>query len=201
MTHHNPRLFAASIAAALLVAGCTQTYVSPVSVTRFVGDSPARLGMGTLAVRPAPGLDGDTLEFSVWQDAVAAELAQLGYQVVAGEGAAQVAELRVSRAPAQAVRSRGPVNVGVGGSTGSYGSGVGVGIGLDLSGPPPAVAESRLGVIIRDNATGQALWEGRAQFSASANSEYGDRAAAARKMADALFSGFPGESGATIEVR
>lgn len=194
------RSILAAVAVAAMLAGCTRTYVSPVSVTRFVGEQPARLGQGTIAVRPAPGEPGGTLEFSAYEQAVAAELAQVGYQVVAGEGASQVAEVRVSRTIDQPIGGRGPVNVGVGGSTGSYGSGVGVGVGLDLSGPPPEVASTQMGVIIRDNATGNALWEGRAQFSASTNSEYADRLAAAAKMADALFAGFPGESGETIEV-
>ena len=195
------RFALAPLAAAVLLAGCTQTYVSPVSVTRFVGEQPARLGQGTIAVRAAPGEPGDSLEFSAYTQAVAFELAELGYRVVSGEGAAQVAEVRAARVIDEPVRRRGPVNVGVGGSTGSYGSGVGVGVGLDLSGPPPEVASTELGVVIRDNGTGQALWEGRAQFSASANSDYADRRAAATKMADALFSGFPGQSGETIEVR
>ena len=195
------RFALAPLAAAVLLAGCTQTYVSPVSVTRFVGEQPARLGQGTIAVRAAPGEPADSFEFSAYTQAVAFELAELGYRVVSGEGAAQVAEVRAARVIDEPVRRRGPVNVGVGGSTGSYGSGVGVGVGLDLSGPPPEVASTELGVVIRDNGTGQALWEGRAQFSASANSDYADRRAAATKMADALFSGFPGQSGETIEVR
>jgi len=195
------RFALAPFAAALLLAGCTQTFVSPVSVTRFVGEAPARLGQGTIMVRAAPGTPGDTLEFAAWRQAVATELARVGYQVAEGEGAAQVAEVRIARAVGEQARSRGPVSVGVGGSTGSYGSGLGVGIGLDLSGPRPSVAETQLGVIIRDTATGQALWEGRAEFSASANSKYADRSAAAAKMAGALFAGFPGESGETIEVR
>ena len=193
------KLIVASLAAAAL-AGCTQTVVSPVSVTRFVGAQPAQLGQGTIAVRAAPGEPAGTLEFAQWEQAVAFELAELGYQVVAGP-ASQVAEVRIERFTAAPGARRGPVNVGVGGSTGSYGSGVGVGIGLDLSGPPPEVTGNQLGVVIRDNGTAQTLWEGRAEFSASTNSDYASAQAAARKMADALFAGFPGHSGETIEVK
>jgi hypothetical protein len=195
------KLALASIAAALALTGCTQTVVTPVSVTRFVAQQPAQLGTGTIAVRAAPGTQGDTLEFSFWQQAIAAELAELGYQVVATGPATQVAEVRFERFTDTPERRRSPVGVGVGGSTGSYGSGVGVGVGIDLSGRPAEVIGNQLGVVIRDNATGQALWEGRAEFSASANSNYASAQAAAQKMADALFTGFPGESGATIEVR
>ena len=118
-----------------------------------------------------------------------------------GNHAAQVAEVRFERAVDRPGRGRNPVSVGVGGSTGSYGSGLGLGLGLDLSGPPPAVADNRLGVIIRDGASGRPLWEGRADFAASANSRYGSTQAAATIMAAALFAGFPGRSGETVEVR
>jgi hypothetical protein len=194
------RLALAPIAAALLLSGCAQTYVSPVSVTRFVGQAPARLGIGPIAVRAAPGM-ANSLEFAPYWQAVSAELTRLGYRVVPGNDAAQIAEVRVDRAVEQPGRRRNPVSVGVGGSTGSYGSGLGLGLGFDLSGPPPAVADTRIGVIIRDAAGGQPLWEGRADFAASANSKFGNAQAAAAKMAAALFAGFPGRSGETIEVR
>jgi hypothetical protein len=195
------RFALAPIAALLLLGGCAQTYVSPVSVTRFVGDQPARLGQGPIAVRIAPGMPTDPLAFAPWRQAVADELARLGYQVVPGEQAAQVAEVRLTRAVDLPGQRRNPVSVGVGGSTGSYGSGVGMGVGIDLSGPPPEVDHTQMGVIIRDGASGEALWEGRAQFSASVNSRYGPTPAAAQKMATALFAGFPGRSGETVEVR
>jgi len=143
----------------------------------------------------------NSLEFAPYWQAVSAELTRLGYRVVPGNDAAQIAEVRVDRAVEQPGRRRNPVSVGVGGSTGSYGSGLGLGLGFDLSGPPPAVADTRIGVIIRDGAGGQPLWEGRADFAASANSKFGNAQAAAAKMAAALFAGFPGRSGETIEVR
>jgi hypothetical protein len=195
------RFILAPLAAAIVLAGCTQTIVSPVSVTRFVGAQPARLGQGPIAVRPAPGAPGTLADFEAFQDAVAAGLARLGYRVVAGDSAAQVAEVRVLRTLERPVRGRGPVSVGVGGETGSYGSGVGLGLGIDLTPPPPEVASTQMGVVIRDTASGQSLWEGRAEFSASRNTPYASAQATAQKMADALFSGFPGRSGETIEVK
>jgi hypothetical protein len=195
------RLACTAIATALLLAGCTQTYVSPVSVTRFVGQQPAQLGRGPIAVREAPGTPADALAFAPYRQAVASELARIGYQVVPGNDAAQVAEVRLSRGVEQPVRGRNPVSVGVGGGSGSYGSGLGVGVGIDLSGPPPAIGHTRMSVVIRDRAGGQTLWEGRAEFAASVNSRYGNAQAAAAKIAAALFAGFPGRSGETVEVR
>lgn len=191
----------APVAAALLLAGCVQTVVSPVSVTRFVGAEPARLGRGPIAVVPAPGMPAAGTDFDAYASAVAADLARLGYQVVPGDSAPQLAEVRVARAVERPGRGRGPVSVGVGGETGSYGSGVGLGLGIDLTPPPPEVAHTQMGVTIRDTASRQSLWEGRADFSASTNTPYAGAAATAQKMADALFAGFPGESGRTIEVK
>ena len=189
------------IAAAVALTGCAQTYVSPVSVTRFVGEQPAQLGRGPIAVRPAPGTPADAPAFAPYRQAVANELARVGYQVVPGDDAAQVAEVRLSTAVERAGRGRNPVSVGVGGSTGSYGSGLGMGVGIDLSGPPPDIDHTQMGVVIRDRADGRPLWEGRAEFAASVNSRYGNPPAAAAKIAAALFAGFPGRSGETVEVR
>jgi len=191
-----------ALAALALAAGCTTpAYVSPVEVTRFSDAMPSQLGRGPIAVRAAPGEAPGSWEFAAFQQAVAAELQELGYTVT--DSAAQVAEVRVERAVARADGGRrSPVNVGVGGSTGSYGSGVGMGVGINLGGNRPSEQiDTQLHVMIRPSPGGNALWEGRARFSATANSPFADQRAAAGKLADALFSGFPGRSGETIEVR
>jgi hypothetical protein len=190
------------LAAGLLLAGCVQSYASPVSVTRFLGDAPARLGQGSIAVRPAPGLPTSSLQFSPYAQAVSAELSRVGYQLVAGNDGAQVADIAIARAVDVPGRARNPVSVGVGGSTGGYyGSGVGAGIGIDLTRPPPDLTTTQMTVTIRDGASGRPLWEGRAEFTASSNSQFGSAQAAAAKMAAALFARFPGRSGETTEVR
>ena len=53
---------------------------------------------------------------------------------------------------------------------------------------------------IRD-AAGAPAWEGRAEAAPRARSEEARARALADEMAGALFSGFPGESGATIGGR
>lgn len=198
-------------AATLLAAGCTTpAYVSPVEVTRFTGAAPAQLGRGTIAVVAAPGDTGaDSLEFSLYQQAVAAELGRLGYNVVrAGAAGGQVAEIALERgvnAPLLEGRQQGPVSVGVGGSTGGWGGGgLGVGVGINLGGGGRSNVDQlyrQLRVQIRPASGATPLWEGRANFTASSNSDYAGEQAAAGKLAQALFAGFPGESGETIEVR
>ena len=119
--------------------------------------------------------------------------------------AQQVAEVSVERFVAQADGGHSPVGVGVGGSTGSYGSGAGVGVGIDLTslinGRPADRIDTVLRVMIKPSGGTNALWEGRAHFVATSNSNYADQRAAAGKLANALFRGFPGRSGETIEVR
>lgn len=192
---------AALLLAAATLAGCVAP-VGPVEVTRFHDAARlAQLGKGAIAVEPAPGMDPASLEQRSYQVAVARQLKALGYTEAASGGGSQVALVRVQRDSFRVGRDGSPVSVGVGGSTGSYGSGVGMGIGIDLSGPPPEQVTTELGVQIRDRASGQSLWEGRANFTVKATSPLADTQLGAAKIAEALFSGFPGNSGETIEVK
>lgn len=191
---------AAAALAAVALSGCVAP-VGPVEVTRFHVLGPSPLGRGPIAIEPAPGADGG-LEFGSYAGAVARQLVLLGYsESPPGAASPQVALVRIERQSYQPDRRRGPVSVGVGGSTGSYGSGVGLGVGIDLSGPPPERVETLLAVTIKDRASGQALWEGRANFTVKASSPLATTQLAAAKLAEALFRGFPGRSGETIEVR
>ncbi|WP_126665534.1 DUF4136 domain-containing protein [Croceibacterium ferulae] len=203
-----PALVSAALAALLLSACTTPAYVSPVEVTRFTGSAPAQLGRGPIAVTAAPGDTGaDSLEFSLYRNAVAAELGRIGYNVVGGSGGgAQVAEIALERGVQAPLvpGGRSPVSVGVGGGTGGFGSGLGVGVGINLGGGGNRATEElyrQLRVTIRSTNSTTPLWEGRANFSASTNSDYAGEQAAAGRLAQALFAGFPGESGATIEVK
>lgn len=187
--------------AALALSSCVAP-VGPVEVTRFHVPELASLGRGAIAVEPAAGQDGSSLEFGSYAGAVSRQLSLLGYSPAAASGASpQVAMLRIERRSFRPDRARGPVSVGVGGGTGSYGSGLGVGIGLDLSGPPPELVETLLGVTIRDRASGKPLWEGKATFAVRATSPLATTQLGAAKLAEALFKGFPGSSGETIQVQ
>lgn len=193
---------AAPVLAAILAAlsGCAApAYVSPVEVTRFVGASDAGLAQGTIMIVPAPGLNPDTLEYDFYRAAVQLELEQLGYRVVT-QGAAQVAELGFAERTGKAGENGGPVSVGVGGSTGSFGSGLGVGIGLDLTPRPADQISTILTLAISASEGGVNLWEGRAAMTASVNSDFAPSDARAGKLADALFADFPGNSGETVIV-
>jgi hypothetical protein len=195
-------LFASMLAIAplLALASCTSPH-GPIEVTRFIGpDGAARLGQGTVFVESAPGSD-DGLEAAVYKAAVAAELTRLGYRETARGEATQIAQVSIGRFTETFDGQRNPVSVGVGGSTGTYGGGVGVGVGIDLGGGPRPTTGTQLGVTLRDAAGGVSLWEGRADIRTTDKSPLANRNANAQALAAALFEGFPGRSGETVQVK
>ena len=150
--------------------------------------------------RPAPGSPEQGLALPPYKAAVARELATYGYSEAARSGAGQTASVSVERTQIDSRGRRGPVSVGAGGSTGSYGGGVGVGVGINLGGGPQPRVVTRMEVRIRDAASNAVLWEGRARLDAPAKSDLAKSEPAAAALADALFRGFPGNNGETIEV-
>lgn len=198
------RLFASLAAtAALALSACATTpYTGPVEVTRFVAPSPAGLGQGTIAITFPDEVKNENAR-SAFATAVSAQLAQLGYTVVAeGTPAAQVAAIRTTRSPIAAapVRERGPVSVGVGGQTGSFGSGLGMGVGINLGGGREG-ANTMTELSVRIGQTnGATLWEGRAQLATGVKSPYSQVDASARTLAAGLFKDFPGGNGETVTI-
>jgi hypothetical protein len=195
-----PALYLLAALALSPLAGCVAP-TGPVEVTRF--NDPAllqKIGRTTVAVEAPAGEQNTTLEWRTYQAAVARELVKLGFSEAAPGTGALVAHVRLDKTMTQPPR-RSPVSVGVGGGTGGYGSGVGVGIGLDLSGPPPEELTTQMQVMLRERATNAVAWEGRASFTVRASSPLAQAPLGAAKMAEALFAGFPGNSGETIKVK
>ncbi len=174
-------------------------------MTRFHSENVLRAG--TVSLVPADPRDAQSLEFRTTTNAVSAALGRVGYSVLdagagANAGAATYrAVVELHRETIEPARRRSPVSVGVGGATGSYGSGLGVGIGIDLSGKPKPVIVTQLRVQIRRASDDAAIWEGRAETAAKQGTPAAQPGMAAGKLADALFSGFPGPSGKTITVK
>ncbi len=189
----------APLIALLALGGCIAP-TGPVQVTRFHAANVAPLGHGSIAVEPALGMDGNSLELKSFAAAVARQLQLVGYTNVAS-GGDQVALVKLSRRTYRPARMGSPVSVGIGGSACSYGSGMGVGVGIDLSGPPPEQVDTELAVAIKDRKSAAVLWEGRASFTVRSSSPLATTQLGAAKLAEALFKGFPGNSGETIEVK
>mgnify|MGYP001806629194 FL=1 len=179
-----------------------------VAVTRFhTAESLGSAAPGPIAVRAGAGLEAGTLQSQIWLDAVAAALVRQGFTIM--PDAARVAEVTLDQEVirSEAARSRSGVNIGVGAGSGggwygrSSGIGLGVGFGFNLGGKRSGeVLDSRLAVTIV-GPDGKHAWEGRADASPRATSKDAESRPLATEMADKLFSGFPGESGATIGAR
>ncbi len=190
------------IAIPLALSACTTTRpAGPVEVTRFVAsEAVGQLQDVRMIVETAPGSSEQGLALVPFKEAVARELDAYGYVENSRANAEQLTSVSVQRTATAAGSRRGPVSVGASGSTGRYGSGIGVGVGLNLGGGRDDRVVTRMAVYIRDAASGEVLWEGRARLDAPAKSPLAGGDGAANALAYALFSGFPGNNGETIEV-
>jgi len=190
--------------AATLLAGCaTATPAGPVEVTRFHNSAAlAQVGTGTIFVETASGDESKALELSAYKREVSQQLLALGYSEASRAEADHIAQVALERYTIEPEQNRrGPVSVGVGGSTGSFGSGVGLGVGINLGGGGKKErVGSDISVRIRDAKTQQSLWEGRASLAVGLNSPLAKPAANAAIIVDALFHNFPGNDGETIEI-
>lgn len=196
------------LALPVLLLAAPAVAAEKIEVTRFhTPETLTRLGPGAVEVVAAPGIDAGSLETRAWLDAVARELAAQG---IAGgsDRALRVAEVRLSRELLEgraSGRSGSSVSVGVGAGSGGWrrsgtSVGLGVGLGFPLGGSKDRVAvENELAVTIRDRASGESLWEGRSILRTGKRDA--DSPETAARLAKALFAGFPGRSGETIEVK
>ncbi len=199
------KLSLTALAALALAAPAAATEVE---VTRFhTAESLTSAAPGPIAVRAGAGLEADAIETQVWLDAVAAALTRQGFTVLSD--APRVAEVSVAQSVVrnEGARSRSGVSIGVGaGSGGGYygrrsGVNLGLGLGFRIGGKHAGeVLDSTLSVTILD-ANGAHAWEGRAEAAPRVKSKDAQPSALAEEMAGKLFSGFPGESGATIGTR
>lgn len=197
-------VFLVLLASASMMAG--QALAAPVEVTRFSSDvSLAKLGHGAavavVSTGGPQGGDPQSLVDQPWLLAVQHEVAGLGFGAATPGAADVVAEVEVSQDQIETGGGRGPVSVGLGGATGGRHSSVGLGLGFTLGGGPRGLEATRLRVILRDRASGEPLWEGRAENSEKAGSREASADQLAPLMAHALFAGFPGKSGDTISVK
>jgi len=195
------------LASLLLLAAASPALAAPIEVTRFhTPETITALGRGAVVVSVAPGEDAGSLENAVWLAAVQRELAALGFTASTPGAADAVAEVRVERQNRRdEARRGGPVSVGIGGSTGGWNSGVGLGVGFNLGGGARDTVSTRLIVVIRERASGKSLWEGRAENTERTKARAAGAGAGAEiiagRMTKALFTLFPGTSGATITVK
>jgi len=189
----------ASFCTALLSACATPT--GPVDVTRFSkagAISPNAQGIYQGSFAFDKELQDNNLTLAPYKSAVNREMQRLGFNQ-AREQADYIISIKTDRYNSERPKNSN-VSVGGGASTGSFGSGVGLGLGINLSGRKKRT-HTELAVRITKNDTGESIWEGRAIQAAKTSSPAAQEGIAASKLASALFQGFPGTSGDTIEVQ
>lgn len=192
----------AACAAALLLSACaTGPRVEPTKVTRFHLGQP--IAPGTVAIEPRPGAEARGPEFDSYAAIIAGELGRLGFRQAASLPASElVAVVDVARGSREGLARSSGLSIGLGG--GSYGGGVGVGGGVSVPVGRPRSSEvvgTMLAIQLKRRSDGSIIWEGRAQSEAAAGSPGADPDQSVRRLAAALFQGFPGESGRTITLK
>ncbi|MBN8849038.1 MAG: hypothetical protein J0I73_13215 [Sphingomonas sp.] len=190
--------------AAAGLAGCATAPTSfPVQVSRFHYDTMA--SRGTITVEPLPGGSVASIEYKTYAAAVEAELLRAGYtSPPPGQHGEYLATVAFSRAERGLPPKRSPFTIGIGGGSFSGGRGGGVGLGGGVSFPVGGQRD-RVGIVtelsVRIRHGADAVWEGQAQSLTDTSAPNVDTQAIAERLARALFTGFPGESGRTIEVK
>ncbi|TVV69941.1 DUF4136 domain-containing protein [Sphingomonas solaris] len=193
------------IGSALAVAGCTTAGQAPVQVTRFHLGAP--VATGRVSVEPADKVQAESLEFQSYARAVEGELGRIGFQVVPNVPNSElVAAVTVFRGSRETAPAQSPFSVGLGGGTFGGGRGGGIGLGGGVSFPigkgrSREVVLTELSVQLKRRSEGTVIWEGRARTEQRLSGNAADSTATVARLANALFAGFPGESGRTITVK
>ena len=187
------------------LAGCSTVRLPPTEVVRYHLGAP--IARGTVGVEPLTGNGAPaSLEFKSYAAAVEGQMLQNGYTLApAGTKPQFVATVDFQRTQQAGPPRRSPISIGLGAggfSGGGYRGGGGVGLGGGVGFPIGGgrghdVLVAQLSVQIKRSVDQSPVWEGKAQ-GVSDISAADDQAG---KLAAALFTGFPGESGRTITVK
>lgn len=196
------------LTAALALAGCATSYkLPPTEVIRYHLGEPIQRGAIAVAPVGTPGAPA-SLEFKTYAAAVETELLRNGYTVPTAGGQPQlIATVAFTRANRMGPPRRSPFSIGLGGggfSGGRRGGGVGLGGGVGFplgGGGARELVDTELAVTIKRRVDQSPVWEGRAHMLSDPRGADATAGAQAAKLAAALFAGFPGESGRTIEVK
>ena len=198
--------FLAALALAGVAAGCTTSGgLPPAQVVRYHLNQP--IARGTVAVQPLSADAGTSLSFAPYAAAVQAQLVGLGYTAApAGVQPDYVALTDLHQDMQMGPPRRSPISIGIGGGSFSGGRGGGVGLGGGVGFPIGGshgrpVQLTELSVTIKRRADQTAVWEGHAHGVVDVRAAEGTPDVQAGRLAAALFGGFPGESGRTVDVR
>ncbi|MEA3038366.1 MAG: hypothetical protein QOE79_879 [Sphingomonadales bacterium] len=167
--------------------GGTNVRMGGVEVGRFHLGEP--IAHAQIAVEPFDRADAASPDFAAASAAVARQLQRLGWTVVNTTGQSeQIALVALQSGSREAIAARSAARVGRGFASGPAST-------------APGGNATLLEVAIRRRSDGTVFWEGRALSDARPGSSEPVGAAAAERLAAALFRDFPGESGRIIRVK
>ncbi len=203
-TRKNLGRFALSLALAAGLAACAPSFKADVS--RFASTLPAPQGQTFSVVAEDPKLAGG-LEFALYADMVGAEMEELGYTEAAPENATLLVrfDYGVDNGRERVRTTGGRFNdpfFGPWGRFRGYGFRRGYAFGFYdpwLAGPDVrsyTVYTSDIGLKIDSAASGERLFEGKAQAVSRSNRLQ----TLVPNLVDALFTDFPGNSGETLRI-
>lgn len=190
---------------AAALSGCATSYrTQPVEVTRFHLGAP--IERTTVAIEPIGSAAEISPEYQLYADMVRGELEKQGYvQSTSATPSGYIAAVGFTRTPRGAFRERPPVTIGLGGGSFSGGrrGGVGVGgdVGFGIGGKTRELYANELRVTLRRRSDNTVVWEGRAISESVSGTADAQPNQSAARLARALFTRFPGESGVTISVK
>ena len=196
--------FALPVALAIGLSACATPFKADVS--RFAAPLPAPQGQSFAVVPEDPKLAGG-LEFATYANSVAAEMQELGYTRAATPESADLLVRFDYRVDGGRERVRTDFN-GVGaagfGPWGRWGGWGGGGWGLGFNDPffggpdvrSYTIYTSGIDLKIDRAADGQRLFEGKAEAVSRSNR----LPRLVPNLVDALFTGFPGNSGETVRI-
>jgi hypothetical protein len=175
------------------LAACSTTTVGGgraggVEVARFhLGEPVAR---AQIAIEPYDKADAARPEYPAAAAAAERQLTRLGWTVVRTIGQSeQVALIDLTQGSREAIAAQTSLRVGRGLAA------------SPAAGSSAGIVATLLEIGIKRRSDGTVFWEGRAVGEARAGSPQAAPAAAADRLAAALFRDFPGESGRTIRIR
>ncbi len=192
-------VFALALSAAAL-AGCSTTMggSAPVDVTRYHLSQP--IPAGTVSVQPASG-GVVSPEGQLYLNAVATTMGGMGFFAPDSDKTDYLATVDFRRTDRGQVRTRPPVTIGIGGGSYSGGVGVGAGTSVGIGSKTKTVYVTELSVQLRRRGDNTVIWEGKAMTETLGAADGTQPADTATKLSNALFKGFPGQSGITITVK
>lgn len=191
---------ATALATALALAACTTTPPAA-EVTRFHLGQP--IPSDSIAILPAPGMDGKSLEFRTYVATIGNQLNAVGLHPADNDGRnAYLGLLTVEQTTRPGLPRQSPFRIGFGGSTGGSSGGVGGGVSVPVGGS--TTGDVRVNVValqIKRRSDNSMVWEGRAVQEIAADAPAAALANAVPALASALLADFPGPTGQTVKVK